>query len=180
MEQEKVLKDKYPQGDLFICEISDAVIKGIMPQLEHPFYSPSKNPVMTFRCYEYGKSWAEVHPSYKGMATLYDKDILIYAISQIKEKINRGEEITSRIVKINTPDLVMLCNRGTSGKDDRPSIRTNKTYEIAKGLLSDDVDVYDIEQQWFDWWLRRGCRELSKPDRTFLGFVITKFLIEEE
>lgn len=117
MEENQLLKDKYPQGDLFICDIADAVIKDIMPQMEHPFYSLSKNPVMTARRYEYGKNWAEIHPSYKGMATIYDKDILIYAISQIMAKINNGEEITSRIVKINTRDLLMFCNRGTAGKD---------------------------------------------------------------
>ena len=112
-----LIEEKHPQQDLFICDVADAVLKDIMPQMEHPFYSLSKNPVMVARRYEYGKNWAEIHPSYKGMATIYDKDILIYAISQIMAKINRGEEITSRIVKINTHELLTFCNRGTAGKD---------------------------------------------------------------
>lgn len=116
MEDNRLTKEKYPQGELFICDVADAVIKDIMPQMEHPFYSLSKNPVTTARRYQYGDDWVEILPSYKGMATIYDKDILIYAISQIIAKMNRGEEVSKR-VRITSREMLMFCNRGTSGRD---------------------------------------------------------------
>lgn len=111
-----LIPEKYSQHDLFICDVADAVIKDLMPQLEHPFYSLSKKPETTARRYEHGENWVEIVPAYKGAATIYDKDILIYAISQIIAKQNRGEQ-TSKKVRINSSDLLRFTNRGTSGRD---------------------------------------------------------------
>ncbi len=112
----ELIPDKYPQGELFICDVADAVLKDIMPQLEHPFYSLSKKPETNIRRYENNGNWLEIIPSVKGLATIYDKDILIYAISQIMAKLNRGEQVSKR-VKINSRELLMFTNRGTAGKD---------------------------------------------------------------
>jgi plasmid replication initiation protein len=111
-----LLPVRYPQDDLFICDVADAVLKDIIDQLEHPFYSLSKKPETTVRRYEHNGNWVEVVPSVKGMATIYDKDILIYAISQIMAKLNRGESVSQK-VRINTRDLLQFTNRGTGGKD---------------------------------------------------------------
>jgi plasmid replication initiation protein len=114
---EQLLPERHPEHDLFICDVSDAVLKDLMAQMEHPFYSLSKKPEMTVRRYEDGRgNWIEVTPSFKGLATIYDKDILIYCISQIMHKIKRGEEVGRR-VRINTYDLLVFTNRGTSGRD---------------------------------------------------------------
>ncbi|MCL4169352.1 UNVERIFIED_CONTAM: hypothetical protein GTU68_003710, partial [Idotea baltica] len=99
---------------MFICDVADAVLKDIMPQMEHPFFSLSKKPDTTIRRYVNGDNWLEIVPTVKGAATIYDKDILIYAISQIMAKHNRGEAISKR-VRINTNDLLMFTNRGNSG-----------------------------------------------------------------
>jgi plasmid replication initiation protein len=55
-------------------------------------------------------------PSVKGLATIYDKDILIYCISQIMEKLKRSEPISPRL-RITSRDLLVFTNRGTAGKD---------------------------------------------------------------
>lgn len=114
--QKPLLPEKYPQQDLFICDVADAVLKDIMPQMEHPFYSLSKKPDTSIRRYEHNGNWLEVVPSVKGLATIYDKDILIYCISQIMAKINVGEEVSKR-VRINSADLLRFTNRGVSGRD---------------------------------------------------------------
>ncbi len=116
MTDNQLIPDKYPQKDLFICDVADAVLKDIMPQMEHPFYSLSKKPETRIRRYEHNGNWLEVIPSVKGLATIYDKDILIYAISQIMAKIKEGEEPGKR-VRINTYELLQFTNRGTAGKD---------------------------------------------------------------
>ena len=107
---------RHPQQNLFICDVADAVIKDVMAHMEHPFYSLSKKPETHIRRYEHNGNWLEVVPSVKGLATIYDKDILIYCISQIIGKMRRGEPVTQR-VKISSYDLLVFTNRGTGGKD---------------------------------------------------------------
>jgi adenine-specific DNA methylase len=73
-------------------ELLDA-LKDVMAQLEHPFYSLSKKPETSIRKYEHNGNWIQITPSVKGQATIYDKDILIYCISQIMAKLKRSEPV---------------------------------------------------------------------------------------
>ena len=111
-----LIAEKHPQQDLFICDVADAILKDVMQQMEHPFYSLSKKPVTTIREYRNGDNWLKITPSVQGLATIYDKDLLIYAISQLMAKLNRGEEIHPR-VRINCHEFLIFTNRGTGGKD---------------------------------------------------------------
>src|ERR1700733_10889879 len=111
-----LLPAKHDKGDLFICDVADAVLKDLIPQLEHPFYSLSKKPETAIRRYEHNGNWLEITPSVKGLATIYDKDILIYCISQLIEKLKRNEAVGPRL-RINSRDLLVFTNRGTAGRD---------------------------------------------------------------
>lgn len=111
-----LLPDRHPQHDLFICDVADAVLKDIMQHMEHPFYSLSKKPETTVKRYENGDKWLQITPSVKGLATIYDKDILIYCISQIMAKLKEGEAVSPR-VRINSRELLIFTNRGTSGRE---------------------------------------------------------------
>src|SRR5215475_11746937 len=113
---EHLLPAKHGQKDLFICDVADAVLKDLIPQMEHPFYSLSKKPETSIREYRHNNNWLRIVPSVKGLATIYDKDILIYCISQLMEKQKRGEPVNPRI-KITSHDLLVFTNRGTAGKD---------------------------------------------------------------
>src|ERR1700722_5643728 len=113
---EHLLPARHTKGDLFICDVADAVLKDIIPQMEHPFYSLSKKPETKIRRYEHNGNWLEITPSVKGLATIYDKDILIYCISQLMEKLKGGEKIGPRL-RIAGHDLLIFSNRGTAGKD---------------------------------------------------------------
>jgi plasmid replication initiation protein len=111
-----LLPDRHPQHDLFICDVGDAVLKDVMAHMEHPFYSLSKKPETTVKRYTNGPHWLEVTPSIKGLATIYDKDILIYCISQLMAKLRHGEAVSPR-VRINARELLVFINRGTSGRE---------------------------------------------------------------
>jgi plasmid replication initiation protein len=113
---DQLLPDRHPQADFFICDVADAVLKDLIPQMEHPFYALSKKPETAIRRYEHEGKWLEVIPSVKGQATIYDKDILIYVVSQIMHRINRGDPIDRRL-RFNPRDLLIFVNRGTGGKD---------------------------------------------------------------
>ena len=68
---------KHPQGDLFVCDITDVILKDDLASMEHPFYSLSKKPDREPRRYEHGNKWIEFRPSIKGLPTIYDKDLII-------------------------------------------------------------------------------------------------------
>jgi len=87
-----------------------------MASMEHPFYSLSKKPDTAVRRYDHGDKWVEIVPSVKGLATIYDKDILIYCISQMIAKMKDGQP-PSRRVKIISKELLVFINRTTGGKD---------------------------------------------------------------
>lgn len=138
-----LLPDRHPQHDLFICDVADAVLKDLMPQMEHPFYSLSKKPERVVRRYDHNGNWIEITPSIKGLATIYDKDILIYCISQIMAKLKRGEKVTKR-VRINSRDLLIFTNRGTAGKDYAALVEALDRLEGTR--IRTNIRVADEEQ----------------------------------
>jgi plasmid replication initiation protein len=84
--------------------------------MEHPFYSLSKKPETAIRRYEHNGNWLQIVPSVKVLETIYDKDILIYCVSQLMEKRKCNEPVGPR-VRVTSYDLLAFTNRGTSGKD---------------------------------------------------------------
>ena len=106
--------DRYPQGDFFICDILDAAPKGDMAPMEHPIFSLSTRPERRRRRYENGPNWIEVRPSDEGLATIHDRDVLIFCISQLVAAMNEGRE-PSRYVRFNASDLLRATNRAGGG-----------------------------------------------------------------
>jgi len=140
-----LIPDRHPQHDLFICDVADAVLKDMMAHMEHPFYSLSKKPETNVRRYEHNGNWIEITPSVKGLATIYDKDILIYCISQIMAKLKNNEPVTPR-VRINSRDLLIFTNRGTSGRDYMALIEALDRLEgtrIRTNIRSGDEEQLD-------------------------------------
>ena len=111
-----LLPERYPQSDLFICDVIDASVKDITGQMEHPIYALSKKPDLAIRRYEHNGVQLEVTPSVKGIATIYDKDILIYAISQLMAKMN-ADIPPHRTIRMKAYDLLVSTNRGVSGRE---------------------------------------------------------------
>lgn len=118
IENNFLIPDRHPQKELFVCDVADAdaVLKDVIPHMEHPFYALSKKPDLSIRRYEHNGNRIEIIPSVKGLATIYDKDILIYCISQIMATLKNNEPV-SQFVKINSHDLLIFTNRGIGGKD---------------------------------------------------------------
>ena len=140
-----LLPDRHPQHDLFICDVADAVLKDVMQHMEHPFYSLSKKPETAVRKYEHNGMWLQITPSVKGLATIYDKDILIYCISQIMAKLRKNEKV-SQTVRINSRELLMFTNRGTSGRDYMALVEALDRLEgtrIRTNILTGDEEQTD-------------------------------------
>lgn len=116
MSEKVLLPDRHPQSNIFICDIADAAIKDDMASMEHPIFVLSTKPCMKSKRYQNGNNWLEVNPSHKGIATIWDKDILIFAISQIMAAKN-AKKTYSRHVSFTAYDFLVFSNRNTGGKD---------------------------------------------------------------
>lgn len=110
--------DKHPQADLFLFDVVSAPIKDLMDTMEHPFYSLSKKPEMQTRVYRHGDVKIEMVPSRKGLPTIYDKDLLIYAVSKVAASIRHGQPV-GPTVEMPSAEILQFTNRGTSGREYR-------------------------------------------------------------
>lgn len=112
-----LLPVRYPNQDFFIADILDAAPKSDIGSMEHPIFSLSKKPDFTIRQYRHKDISVEVQPSAKGIANIWDKDVLIYCCSQLREGINRGRE-PSPVIQIRAHDLFVATNKKLVGGGD--------------------------------------------------------------
>ncbi len=88
----RLLPDRHPTRDFFIADILDWALKDDRHSMEHPMFSLSKKPDRRIRHYEHNGNSITIAPGAYGLATIWDKDILIYLISQIVEGLNQGRK----------------------------------------------------------------------------------------
>lgn len=110
-----LLPDRYPIDDFFICDVTDAIPKDDLGSMEHPIFSLSTKPDTRIREYEHNNVKLTVAPSAHGLATIHDKDVLIYCISQLIAKMNAGAE-PKRTLHLKAYDLLVSTNRKTDGR----------------------------------------------------------------
>ncbi len=110
-----LLPDRYPTPDFFVCDLFDAAPKGDIASMEHPIFSLSTKPDTRIRRYEHNGRFVEITPSVKGLATMHDRDVLIYCISQMIAGLNDGRA-PSQIVRFNAYDLLQATNRQINGQ----------------------------------------------------------------
>lgn len=107
--------ERHPTLDFFVCDMLDAAPKDDLGSMEHPMFSLATKRDMRIRRYEHNGNSVTIAPGAYGMATIWDKDILIYCASQITEALNRDRPI-SRTVRVTAFDLLVATNRGTDGR----------------------------------------------------------------
>ena len=112
--QGALLPDRHPTADFFVCDIFDASPKDDLASMEHPIFSLATRPDRRELSYVHNGSEVRIIPSVKGRATIHDKDILIYCISQLMAALNAGREV-SRQITLKAHDLLVATNRDTSG-----------------------------------------------------------------
>lgn len=124
-----LLPDRHPQKDLFILDISDVVPKDDTSTMEHPIFSLATKPDMRHLHYQNGDNTLKIIPSGNGLPTIFDKDILIFCISQLMHKKNRGEKIGKR-VRFSARELMIASNRRT---DDKSYMRLEAAFQRLVG-----------------------------------------------
>lgn len=140
-----LLPDRMRQGDFFVCDIFDAAPKGDMASMEHPIFSISTKPDRNIRRFENGRNFVEVTPSVKGLATVHDRDVLIFCISQIMAAINEGQEV-GQTLRFRAHDLLKATNRGMDGRGYeqlRAALERLSGTRIETNITTGDVEILD-------------------------------------
>ncbi|ENV35478.1 replication initiator protein A [Acinetobacter gerneri] len=136
---------RHEQPDLFVADILDVMPKGDAASMEHPVFALRAGDKQ-IRKYEHNDNTLEVIPSVLGLATMHDKDVLLYCIGQVVEAINQGRT-PSRTVRVTAYDLLQVTNRG-QGKSDYERLKaalsrlrgtTLRTNIVTAGRRIDDI-----------------------------------------
>ncbi len=146
MKQRSPLLPDRHHRDFFVCDIFDAALKGDSASMEHPIFSLSKKPDLKVRRYENGEKWAEIRPSVKGLATVFDRDILIYCISQLVAAVNDQRPISQRL-RLRAYDLLVATNRDTSGRGYlqlREALERLQGTQIATNVVTGGRETFDV------------------------------------
>jgi plasmid replication initiation protein len=143
-ESVRLRPDRYPIRDFFVADILDWALKDDRHSMEHPMFSLSKKPDRQVRRYERNDVHVTIKPGADGMATIWDKDVLIYAISQLVEALNRNQPI-SRTVQLKAYDLLVATNRHTGGTNYD---RLADAFRRLKGtVIETDITTNAVRQR---------------------------------
>ncbi|GGH41120.1 Plasmid replication initiator protein [Cribrihabitans marinus] len=161
-----LLPDRHPTADFFVCDILDAWPKDDLASMEHPLFSLSTRPDRSVLSYVHNGAEIQVVPSVKGRATMHDKDILIYCISQIVAAMNAGRAV-ARTLQLTAHDLLVATNRETSGDAYR---RLREAFErlagtrITTNIITGDTETttgFGLIESWEIVRRTRGGRMVS-------------------
>jgi len=100
------------QVDLFLDQLVDAPIKDERALMEFPFFSLQKQPRRQPFLYDDGKVKILIEPGPRGIATIWDKDLLIYLASLVNERIERDMPV-DRTITFAAHDFMKVTGRST-------------------------------------------------------------------
>lgn len=95
--QERLSPDLTRQGDFFIANILDVAPKDDLVSMEHPLFA-LKAGDRRVRIYERNGATVRVMPGTYGCATIHDKDVWIYCISQLMAAMDLGRKDVGPVV----------------------------------------------------------------------------------
>lgn len=87
------------QGDLFSMDSPlRGGVHGELSLMAYPFFALTKQAWMKPLTYSTGDITIEVNPGHKGVANIYDKEVILYIASLMATKIENGEEVSQNFV----------------------------------------------------------------------------------
>ena len=143
------------QPDLFLAVIGDAPFRDGLDLMAVPVVSLAKGRRVEPIRFKRGDSSVEVSaPPHIGIATIWDLDFVLYAVSQLNAAVNRGETPPPTI---NAPahDILRAVRRDVGGKDylrmrealDRLKATTIRTTIRANGKRGETFSLIE-RVQW--------------------------------
>jgi plasmid replication initiation protein len=137
------------QVDLFLDSMVSLPWREDRALMEFPFFSLEKTPRMEPIVYDDGRVTIRVAPGEKGIATIWDKDILIYITSLLNDRIERGLE-TSRTVVFGAREFLTATGRRDGGvvyEQFKDALFRLRSTTITTSIQSDGEE----EDRGFGW-----------------------------
>lgn len=158
--------------DMFLDRQDRLQYRDLMNLMEFPFFAVSKSAVHEVRIYDDGNVRIEVKPGHAGLATIWDKDILIYVASQINRMINEGVEVSPK-VRFHAHDFFVSCGRSTGGRayeDLVASLDRLQSTSVRTNISSKTTG--EVQRSFFSWIKSGRMTERRLPNgKTVLGMV---------
>ena len=149
------------QIDLFVESLVSAPLRDDRATMEFPFFALQKRPLLTPILYQDGNVSIRISPGERGIASIWDKDVLIYLSSLINAKIERGEEV-SRTVRLAAYDMLRVTRRHT-GKNGYQEIY-DALFRLRSTTITTDIrSGGERETRGFGWI--DSFRILTKENR---------------
>jgi plasmid replication initiation protein len=128
----------------------DGSINGQIDLMAYPFFGLSKVPAKRSINFIEGPVSVEVRPSDKGIATIYDKEILIYLASLAIDRLQRGETFDG-VLTFTAYDFFKLAGlSGASGKNYQrlaASLDRLQGTQVRTTIETGGVNI----DGWFSW-----------------------------
>ena len=124
-----LLSMRHENRDFFVCNIFDTFpyFKDDLASMEHPVFSLSTKLDTRTLHYENNGNTITIIPSSLGLATVHDKDILLYCASHLRTAINEGKN-PSPYIRFTAYDFFISTNRHIGGQ-------YYKNFEVALNRL---------------------------------------------
>lgn len=148
--------------DLFLDALIDAPLRDEQATMEHPHFALEKRPRMEPIRYEYGPVKIEVSAGPKGIATIFDKDLLIYLASIVNDRIERGLPVSPKVT-FAAHDFLQVTQRGT-GKRSYDLFLDALDRLQTTGIKTTIVSGDQRERRTFTWIASSRVLEDVKPD----------------
>lgn len=148
------------QGELFRFD-SPLVgeVRGERSLMAFPFFALAKNAWMKPLAYNNGAVSIEVRPSANGVATIYDKEIVLYIASLMAAKLEAGEQVAQDFV-FTAHDLFSVTGSNHSA---RSYSRLSEALERLQGTqIKTNIEAGGEGEEGFFSWLSEARLHYSK------------------
>jgi plasmid replication initiation protein len=152
------------QIDLFLDSMIDAPLRDEQATLEHPFFGLTKRPQRVPLVYNHGSISIQVSPGPRGLATIWDRDVLIYCASVLNDRLERGEQL-ERKIRFAAHDFLKLTGRGTGLQAYNlflDALERLNTTSVKTTIAAGD----STERRGFTWISSWRVIEDKRPDGT--------------
>jgi len=141
------------QVDLFLDSLVGVPLKDDRALMEFPFFSLQKQPRMEPLVYDDGRTLVRIEPGPKGLATIWDKDVLLYVVSLLNERIERGV-LVEHTVRFSAHDLLRVTGRGTGKRSYE--LLLDALYRLRSTNIVTSIESADLRDRrgfgWIETW----------------------------
>lgn len=134
-------------------------IRGERSLMAFPFFALSKNAWMKPMTYDHAPVSIEVRPSASGVATIYDKEIVLYIASLMAAKLEAGEEVAQDFV-FTAHDLFSVTGSNHSARSYQ---RLSEALERLQGTqIRTNIEAGGEGEEGFFSWLSEARLHYSR------------------